>query len=74
MRNDFLISIICVVMVICLNAGAVETPSKFVTEPAKRVPVIYDVDIVIAIQIAGTAEAIQKILSSMTPVGFTAAS
>jgi len=36
------------VMVICPNAAAVETPSAFVTEPAKRVPVIYDVDIVIA--------------------------
>ena len=48
MRNGFVILIICMVMVICLNAVAVANSSNFVTEPAKRVPVIYDVDVVVA--------------------------
>jgi len=48
MRHRFVISIICIFMVVSLNAAAVANSSSFVTEPAKRVPVIYDVDIVIA--------------------------
>ena len=48
MRNGFVKSIICMVVVICLSAAAVANSSDFVTEPAKRVPVIYDVDVVVA--------------------------
>jgi len=47
-RSRFVILVGCVVAAVCLNGAAVETPSKFVAEPAKQVPVVYDVDVVVA--------------------------
>jgi hypothetical protein len=48
MRDRFVILVGCVIAAVCLNVAAVETPSNFVDEPAKQVPVIYDVYVVVA--------------------------